>query len=459
MESGIDEPFPGALLYVGHLLFIAGREIALLLAAPDPSLFFYGLNGFVLILLLMLSALISGAEVALFSLSADEVALLKKSDIPSGQKVAALLDHPKRLLANILILNNLVNVAFITLSTFICWEISGAVNTEFAVVAALVFMVTFCIVFFGEIVPKVYANQKGIHVATRSAPFLRIADYLLWPISWLLMNMDNFVEKRITKKGAQLTVNNLQQALETAVNSSEEEKVILKGIVNFGTLSAKQVMQPRLDITAFDIASDFHELMNRINKSGHSRVPVYRETIDKIEGVLYIKDLLPYLDNKEDFEWQPLLRPGFFIPEGKKIDDLLRDFQEKRVHMAIVVDEYGGTSGLITLEDIIEEIVGEINDEFDNDEIPYSKLGKNTYIFEGKTSLQDFCKIAHVDPATFENIKGESESLGGLLLELYSKLPRVGEKVKYDNFVFTVVSVDSRRIKRVRVFIKEGNLG
>jgi len=206
---------------------------------------------------------------------------------------------------------------------------------------------------------------------------------------------------------------------------------------------------------AFNIETNFHDLMDRINKTGFSRIPVFNESIDKIEGVLYIKDILPYVDQEEDFEWQKLLRPGFFVPESKKIDTLLRDFQEKRVHVAIVVDEYGGTSGLVTMEDVIEEIIGEISDEFDEDEIPFNKLDENTYIFEGKTSLNDFCKIVEIDGNVFEEVKGESESLGGLLLEINAKLPRVGEKIHFDRFVFTVVSVDNKRIKRVRVYFKE----
>jgi len=217
-------------------------------------------------------------------------------------------------------------------------------------------------------------------------------------------------------------------------------------------------MKSRLDITAFDIEVHFHELMDKINKCGFSRIPIFRETIDKIEGILYIKDLLPYLDRNEDFKWQSLLRPGYFVPENKKIDSLLKDFQDKRVHMAIVVDEYGGTSGLITLEDIIEEIVGEIRDEFDDDDIAYNKLDDNTYVFEGKTSLNDFCKVLGVDVDIFEKVKGESESLGGLILELHSKLPRIGEKITFGQFVFTIVAVDNRRIKRIRVFKNLSNL-
>jgi len=248
----------------------------------------------------------------------------------------------------------------------------------------------------------------------------------------------------------------MNQALEiTTVNqTSEEEKGILKGIVNFGTLSVKQVMKSRLDITALDIETDFHDLMDQVNKKGYSRIPVYSETIDKIEGILYIKDLLPHLEKEEDFRWQALLRPAYYVPESKKIDSLFKDFQEKQVHMAIVVDEYGGLEGLITLEDIIEEIVGEINDEFDEEsDITYNKLDNNTYVFEGKTSLNDFCKVIQEETDRFEEVKGESESLGGLILEINRKLPKAGEKIRFGEFYFTIVAVDQKRIKRVRVFI------
>jgi gliding motility-associated protein GldE len=269
------------------------------------------------------------------------------------------------------------------------------------------------------------------------------------------MSISSIIESRIERKGYNLSVDDIHQALEltTAQETTDKEKGILKGIVNFGTLSVKQVMRSRMEITALDFETDFHELMDKINKSGHSRIPVYSETIDKIEGILYTKDLLAHIEKDDDFKWQDLLRPGFFIPETKKVDSLLKDFQEKRVHMAIVVDEYGGTSGLITMEDVIEEIVGEINDEFDTDGVPYNKLDDSTFIFEGRTSLNDFCKIVGADVNIFDEVKGESESLGGLLLELHSKLPRVGEKISYGLFVFTVVSVDNKRIKRVRVYL------
>jgi gliding motility-associated protein GldE len=345
------------------------------------------------------------------------------------------------------------------LSTFLSWEIFGYRNPEGVIVAALTLIVTFLIVFFGELVPKVYANQNNVQFAKITAPILILSEAIFKPFSWILINMSSVIEKRFKKKGYEISVDELNQALKLASSEtdSDEEKEILKGIVNFGTLTVKQVMRTRVDITAFDIDDDFHELLDKINKSGYSRIPVFHETIDNIKGILYIKDLLPYIDKDENFKWQKNIRPGYFVPENKKIDLLLKDFQAKRVHMAIIVDEYGGTSGLITLEDIIEEIVGEINDEFDEDQTEYKKLNENSYVFEGRTSLNDFCKITGLETKIFDGIKGESESLGGLILEINNKLPNVGDKIKIDNFVFTPEAVDRKRIKRVKVLIMDNS--
>ncbi len=407
-----------------------------------------------LVFLLLLSALISGSEVAFFSLSQKEIIICKKSDRGNLRRIAKLLKSPKQLLATILILNNLINVAIVTLSTYLSWELAGSKSTTGMLIIGLTIVVTAAIVFFGEVLPKIFANQNRLGFAKKTAGFITVANALFHPLSWLLMTFSKAVEHRIKKKSYDLSIDELNHALEiTGKNSSDEEKEILKGIVNFSMLSVTQVMRSRLDITAFDITSDYHELMNGVNNCNYSRIPVFSDTVDNIEGILYVKDLLPYLESDEQFKWQKLLRPGYFVPESKKIDTLLRDFQEKRVHMAIVVDEYGGTSGLITLEDIIEEIVGEINDEFDDDDIAFNRLDDNTFVFEGKTSLHDFCKIIGEESTIFEEVKGESESLGGLLLELSSKFPRVGEKIYFDKFVFTVVSLDSRRIKRIRVLI------
>ena len=426
--------------------------------AAVPSVTYFTTVGVALILLLFCSAMVSGSEVAFFSLSPKDVTECRTSTVGSELQIASLLEEPKILLATILILNNLVNVAIVTLSTYATWQYVGK-TTEGWVIGALTTVITIAILFFGEILPKQYAIHYSLHFARRTVGVLKVFTQLLKPVSITLMSISRLVEKRLEKKGYNVSVDELNHALEITTQhdktATEEEKGILKGIVNFGTLSVKQVMRSRLDITAIDSETDFHDLMDTINKTGYSRIPIYKETIDNIEGFLYVKDLLPYLDKEDTFAWQTLLHKGFFVPESKKIDALLRDFQEKRVHMAIVVDEYGGTAGLITLEDIIEEIVGEINDEFDESDVRYNKLDDNTYVFEGKTSLNDFCKIIGEDSILFEQVKGESESLGGLLLEIHSKLPRAGEKVYFDKYVFTVVAVDSKRIKRIRVLRKQ----
>ena len=430
------------------------------LSELSPS--YYVINGLVLAFLLLCSALISGSEVAYFSLSNEDLENIKDSNPDSGRKVGLLLSSPKRLLSTILILNNLINIAIVTLTTFVTWSIFGTTATGIIIILIQTVGVTFAIVFFGEIVPKVYANQAKIPFSLGMASILSFFSSILRPFSALLMAFGNVIEKRFQSKGYSLSVDELNQALElTTEDTPEEEKDILKGIVNFGTLSVKQVMKSRLEITALDVEMDFHELMDKINKSGYSRIPVFEETIDNILGVLYIKDLLPYIDRDENFEWKNLIRKSFFVPENKKADSLLKDFQKMRVHMAIVVDEYGGTSGLVTLEDLIEEIIGEINDEFDDaDDFFFKEIDSDTFVFEGKVSLNDFCKKLELDAQIFEEVKGESESLGGLLLELNSKLPKNGIKIVFENFEFTVLAVDARKIKKVKVHIKsEGKVG
>lgn len=441
MNPSLDDPSPAILLA----------------SLADLPTSFLLINGAGIIILLFLSGLISGSEVAFFSLSHEQVQEVRTSDQKKDRFISLLVSDPKRLLASILILNNLINIFIITISTYVTWQIVGNKEANGVVIVVLTAIITVLIIFFGEILPKVYANHNNLSFARFSAPVLFYTSNILKPLAWLLMNISNLIESRVEKKGYNLSVDQINHALEITSEQEEvtnEEKDMLKGIVNFSTLSVRQVMRSRMDITAVDKEADFHELMDQVNKTGYSRIPIYEETIDKIEGILYIKDLLPHLHKDDDFDWPSLLRPGFFIPESKKIDGLLKDFQEKQVHMAIVIDEYGGTSGLITLEDVIEEIVGEINDEFDDDrDVAYSRLDANTYVFEGKTSLNDFCKITGLDSSTFEAVKGDSESLGGLLLEMHTKLPHAGEKIKYESFVFTVVAVDQKRIKRIRVYI------
>lgn len=419
--------------------------------------YFIAINGLSLILLLVFSALISGSEVAYFSLTPEEVDSCNSGDTPIQKRMAVLLAQPKRLLATILIMNNFINIAIVMLSTYLAISFAGSSDKEGKVLVILTIAITFIIVFFGEIVPKVYANQNNLKFARFTSALLKLAYAFFKPLAWLLTSISNVVEKRIDKKGYNISVDEMHHALEltTGEDATEEEKGILKGIVNFGTLSVKQVMRSRLDITALEIEVGFTEVLKAVTGFGYSRIPVYNETIDSIEGILYIKDLLPHLNKGNDFNWRELIRPGFFVPETKKIDTLFKDFQNKRVHIAIVVDEYGGTSGLITMEDVIEEIVGEINDEFDDGyDVSYNKIDQHTYVFEGRTSLMDFCKITNVDLNAFDEVKGESESMGGLLLELSSKLPKVGEKIMHDRFVFTIVAADKKRIKRIRVFIK-----
>ncbi|MDW3196704.1 MAG: gliding motility-associated protein GldE [Cytophagales bacterium] len=445
METSPDDPFPQLLIAI--------------FAAFSTSSFW--ISGLALLCLLAISGLVSGSEVAFFSLSTDELDQLKDSDEKRDQRAYNLMKDPRRLLATILIVNNLVNILIVTISTVAALEFVGYENEGGTVFIVLTAVITIVIIFFGEIIPKVYATNRGLEFAQLVTPMLFVSSKIFKPVAWFLMSISDLIERKIEKKGYNLSVDEMNQALEITDEKeiSQEEKGILKGIVNFGTLSVKQVMKSRVDIMALDIETDFHDLMDQINKTGYSRIPIYNESVDKIEGILYIKDLLPHLDKEEDFKWQTLMRPGYFVPESKKIDDLFRDFQEKQVHMAIVVDEYGGTEGLITLEDIIEEIVGEINDEFDEEsDITYNKLDQNTYVFEGKTSLNDVCKVISVDSDMFDEVKGESESLGGLILELNRKLPNAGEKIVYNHFHFTVVAVDQKRIKRVRVFIERQGL-
>jgi len=436
----MDDPYP-SLLLLAEINQISASYILI--------------NAFIFVLLLLASGLVSGSEVAFFSLNAEDIAAMDDLTDRRASRAIQLVEAPKTLLSTILILNNLINIGIVTQTTFFTWSLFGLNATGILIILGQTIGVTFAIVFFGEIVPKVYATKAKVEFAVFMAPFIYFFAFLLKPLSFFLMGLSGLIEKRIQKKGYSLSVDELNQALEiTTEDTTEEEKDILKGIVNFGTLTVRQVMQSRMDITAVEFETDFHELMDKINKSGYSRIPVYKETIDHIEGILYIKDLLPFIEQDENFDWQRLVRKGFFVPENKKVDALLKDFQKKRVHMAIVVDEYGGTSGLVTLEDLIEEIIGEINDEFDDvEDFFFKEIDASTFVFEGKVSLNDFCKKIDVDQQIFDEVKGESESLGGLLLEINSNLPKNGTKIRYANFEFTILAVDAKRIKKVKVHL------
>lgn len=405
-----------------------------------------------------MSAMISASEVAFFSLRADDLEECREADDVSSKNIIYLLKKPRLLLATILIMNNFVNVGVVTIATFLMWDMAGTHKPAEVIVGFVTFGATFAITFFGEIIPKVYATQRNMVIARLMGGVWKFLENICKPISWPLLNMSNLIERRFKKKGYSSTVEELNQALELTTGNNEttaEEKDILKGIVNFGTLTVRQVMKSRTDVSAVDVELNFKEMMEQVNKSGFSRIPVYRESLDTIEGVLYTKDLLPYLDEGEQFKWQKLLRQGFFVPETKRLDSLLKDFQSKRVHMAVVVDEYGGTSGVITLEDLIEEIIGEINDEFDEVNLGYQKIDDKTFVFEGKTSLHDLYKVLDIDPSVFDEVRGESESLGGLILELHGAMPHADEQIQYERFTFTILSVDKKRIKKVKVSLQD----
>ncbi len=429
-------------------------NLFLLALEPSISVSSIAFISFVLVALLFLSAVLAGSEVAFFSLNADQRISLRESEVSSEKTVSQLLDKPQQLLATLLISINFVNIIFITLANYLTSMVLGQQSMETLLVTLfLLFGVTFIITFFGELIPKVWAQQNNLNFARYSAPLIRFLNFVFAPLSKALLGISGLIEKRVKKKSYTLTSQELNQALEitTDENTSDREKDILRGILNFGNISVKSVMQARRDIVAFDTSMNFHELMDLINKNGYSRVPVFNETIDKIEGILYIKDLLKHIDQDENFDWIPLIHSPFFVPENKKIDDLLYDFQEKRVHMAIIVNEYGETEGLVTMEDIIEEIVGEINDEFDEVEADYKKMADNIYVFEAKTSLNDFCRVFEIDGAYFEKAKGESETLAGLIIELFGRIPSAGEEIEFEDFTFKIQSVDMRRIKKVRV--------
>jgi len=406
----------------------------------------------VLITLLFLSGLISGSEVAFFSLSNSEVKNIQKNESRVVNKVVSLLKTPEKLLATILILNNLINVAIITLSAYFAWEMFGKSAFVFL---ALTVITTLIIVFFGEIIPKVYANKNRIVFIKTSSVLINVSSIVFKPLILFLVSISSTFKSK-KKILLESTKEELNRAMNLTIDkeTSTEEKNILEGIINFGSIKTKEIMRSRVDMIAVDFDFTFEKISKLINNSGFSRIPVYKKTIDNIEGILYVKDLIPHL-NETSFEWRKKIRPAFFVPESKNIDILFKDFQEKRIHLAIVIDEYGGVSGLVTLEDVIEEILGDIRDEFDFEEdFQFKKIDNNTYLFEGKTSLNDFCKLTKMDKNYFNQIKGESESLGGLLLEINSKIPNKGDKIKFDKFIFTIMSVDNKRIKRVRVYKK-----
>lgn len=415
--------------------------------------------GIVLLLILLLSsALISGSEVALFSLKPSD--FNQADELSNKEKILVhLLDRPKKLLATILVANNFINIAIVLLYSSLSVIIHGDNDYELAgfnlVFWIDVIFVTFLILFFGEILPKVYANRNNVQFAQFMAYPLSFLDKLISPLSIPMRNTTRFLEKKFGKQKSSLSIDQLSQALELTreEDTSKDEKKILQGIVSFGNTDVKQVMIPRLDIFALSADEDFGEVIPKITENGYSRIPVFKDNIDEIQGVLYIKDLLRHI-NKQNYNWQKLIREPYFVPENKKLDDLLNEFKEKKIHLAIVVDEYGGTSGLISLEDIIEEIVGDISDEFDDEDIIFSKLDHNTYVFEGKTTLKEFYHILKLEDEhekRFEDYKGEAETLAGFVLELAKSFPKPNQIFKFNQYTFTVEALDQKRIKQIKV--------
>lgn len=405
--------------------------------------------------LLLMSAFASGSEIAFFSLSPSDVAELEDGKFDADKKIQNLRDDSERTLATILIANNFVNVTIIMLLNYV---IAGVISFgERALLLQFLFttvILTFLLLLFGEIMPKVYAHQDPLKFCRRCVGGIMFARKLFWPIENILLKSGMMAEKIIQKENHVLSVDDLEQALElTDKNDIKDEQNMLKGIIRFGDETAKEVMTSRQNIVDLDIRSNYADVLKCIEDNNYSRIPVYQDNTDNIRGILYIKDLLPHLTKSSNFRWQSLIRPPYFVPETKKIDDLLREFQENKVHIAIVVDEFGGTSGIVTLEDILEEIVGEINDEYDEEEKFYSKLNYNTFIFEGKTLLTDLCRILNVDDEEFEEVEGDADTLAGLLLEIKGDFPSIHEKIDYKNYTFEVMNVEERRISKIKVTV------
>ncbi len=406
----------------------------------------------ILLGLLATSALISGAEVAFFALKPNDIDALGKLKSRDANLLESFLKKPKQLLATILIANNFVNVGIIILSTYISASLFNFNGIEWLEFVVQVVVITFLLLLFGEVLPKVYANNNAASFAKFMAKPLFVLTKILKPISLVLVASTRIIDNWAQNNRHDLSVNDLSNALEITSLGSEDkgEKKILEGIVKFGNTDVKQIMRSRIDVTSLSEKTSYDKILETIKETGFSRIPIYEESFDNIKGVLYIKDLLPYLNEHKNFVWTNLLREVFFVPENKKIDDLLKEFQAKKIHFAIVVDEYGGTSGIVTLEDIIEEIVGDISDEFDAEDIIYSKLDQSNYVFEGKTALNDFYRILNIDGEEFEESKGESDSLAGFILELTGNIPAKGEEIKFNGFLFTIEGVNKRRVTRIK---------
>lgn len=398
--------------------------------------------------------MVAASEVALFSLTPKNISDLEQKNPSTAIVVNQMLSKPKKLLATILVANNFLHISIVILFSFSLDEVFSTIASPIFKFIVEVVLVTFLILLFGEVLPKVYASRNNIKFASFIAYPLSLLDKLLSPISFPMRAFTNYIQEKLGKQKTNFSVDQLSQALEltSTEDTSQEEQKLLEGIVSFGNTDTKQVMSPRIDLFALDIEETFAEIFPKIVEKGYSRIPVYRDNIDHIEGVLFIKDLIPHI-NKKEFDWKTLLREPFFVPENKKLDDLLKDFQGMKSHLAIVVDEYGGTSGIVSLEDVIEEIVGDISDEFDDENINFSQIDDRNYLFEGKINLKDFYRIIDVDENLFEIRKGEAETLAGFILEILGNFPKKGQKIHFENCLFTIEVVDKKRVKQIKVTI------
>ena len=444
METPDPDPFASLLMHLSSIIFL-GIDLPAIAGI------------IVFLMLLVVSALVSGSETAFFSLRPADVSELQSMLHPKDKVVTQLREIPKTLLATILILNNLINVSIVILSSYLMLSLFSFGESTLLAFLIQVVVVTSFILLFGEIIPKIYANKRPLPMARLMSGFLELAVYLLKPLSRVLVSSTSFFDKRLAAKSPGITMSELSAAIDITADDTTgpEERKMLKGIASFGEKDARSIMKSRVNITAVEKHSNFPHLIETVLSSGFSRIPVYEESLDKVIGVLYIKDLLPYL-NQSELDWIKLIRPAFFVPENKKINDLLQEFRERKIHLAIVVDEYGGTAGLLTLEDIIEEIVGDITDEFDKepDNSFYKMISPGVYDFEAKTSLVDFSKVLELDDHYFDDVQGDSDTLAGLILELEGSIPVAGAKIRCRDFMFEVTEADPRRIKRLKVSVQ-----
>jgi len=418
--------------------------------APDLEIII-GLT--ILIVLLLGSGLMSASEVAYFSFRPEDIEKFKSTKSKQAKSALTLYNKPEKLLSTILVANNTFNITIVLLAAFISARLFDFSEEPVIGFIVNVLIITFLLLFFGEVLPKVYASRNHIAVALLMAHPLALLEKVFQPITFLLIFTSSLVRRRAGARHSNISMDDLSDALELTAEDFNEDEKILKGIVNFGNTSVSAIMCPRTDVTAVDIKSAFDKIKQEIIASGFSRIPVYSGSFDSVKGILYAKDILPYTDNPAGFKWQALLRPPYFVPETKKINDLLKEFQTRKIHMAVVIDEYGGTSGIVTLEDILEEIVGEISDESDEEPVLFRKLDDKTYIFEGKIQLNDFCKIIEIEEKLFEDVRGESETLAGLMLEITGEIPQKDQVIKNGNFIFKIESADRRKINEIRVEI------